>query len=71
MTTAPSELETRDAELITTWVEANVGGRVHGIERQSRWRPVWFVDGEREGIPYALCVRGERVDIPGVWPLAP
>lgn len=69
MTTTTTEHESRDDGLIGAWVEANVGGRVHGIERQSRWRPVWFVDGESEGAPYSLCVRGERVDIPGVWPL--
>lgn len=39
------------------------------VERQARWRPVWFVDVERAGETLELCVRGERVDIPGVWPL--
>ena len=44
-------------------------GTVTAIAGQSRWRPVWFVDVERDGERLELCVRGERLDIPGVWPL--
>jgi aminoglycoside phosphotransferase (APT) family kinase protein len=47
---------------VTTWLEANLGGRVVAIERQARWRPVWFADLERDGESLALCVRGERAD---------
>lgn len=54
---------------IRDWVGANVGGEVVSIVRQPRWRPVWFVDVERDGGRVELCVRGERIDIPGVWPL--
>ena len=61
--------EDRQDELICEWVVAHVGGRVTAIERQARWRPVWFVDVERDGQVLELCVRGERLDIPGVWPL--
>ena len=54
---------------IRRWIDDNLGGRVVTIERQARWRPVWFVDVDRDGDLLELCVRGERVDIPGVWPL--
>jgi aminoglycoside phosphotransferase (APT) family kinase protein len=54
---------------IRRWIDDHLGGRVVAIERQPRWRPVWFVDVERDGARLELCVRGERVDIPGVWPL--
>lgn len=56
-------------DLVTRWIETNVGGRVVAISRQARWRPVWFADVERDGDALELCVRGERSDIPGVWPL--
>ena len=61
--------DAREAGLITDWIGANVGGTVTAIVRQPRWRPVWFVDVERDGELLELCVRGERVDIAGVWPL--
>jgi aminoglycoside phosphotransferase (APT) family kinase protein len=54
---------------IRRWVDEELGGRVVAIERQARWRPVWFVDVDRDDDRLELCVRGERVDIPGVWPL--
>ncbi|HMV71614.1 MAG TPA: phosphotransferase family protein, partial [Pseudomonadales bacterium] len=54
---------------ITAWLYAHLGGRVLGIERQTRWRPVWFIDLERDGERLALCVRGERTDMPMVFPL--
>ena len=54
---------------ITAWLEANLGGRVQRISRQSRWRPVWFADMERNGEMLALCVRGERTDMPMIFPL--
>lgn len=59
----------RDEVAIREWVEAELGARVVAVERQPRWRPVWFVDAERGDERLELCVRGERVDIPGVWPL--
>lgn len=47
-------------------VEASVrdalGVHVLGVRRQTRWRPTWFVDAERDGAPLELVVRGERVD---------
>ncbi len=61
--------DARDDQLITEWVEAHIGGRVTALVRQARWRPVWFVDVVLGGETLALCVRGERLDIPGVWPL--
>ena len=61
--------DTRDAERIAEWVADRLSGVVTHIARQPRWRPVWFVDVERDGERLELCVRGERVDIPGVWPL--
>lgn len=45
---------------IASWVEANVGGRVTGVDRLRRWRPVWRVDYEQDGQALALIVRGLR-----------
>jgi aminoglycoside phosphotransferase (APT) family kinase protein len=54
---------------IRRWVHEHLSGTVVAIDRQARWRPVWWIDVERDGELLELCVRGERVDIPGVWPL--
>jgi aminoglycoside phosphotransferase (APT) family kinase protein len=59
----------RDEAAIRLWVHEHLGGEVLAIDRQARWRPVWFVDVEGDSERFELCVRGERVDIPGVWPL--
>lgn len=54
--------------LIREWLEKNLG-RVERLERQARWRPVWFADVVRDGEVLELCVRGDRTDYPGVFPL--
>lgn len=54
---------------IIDWLERHVGGRVVHIARQPRWRPVWFADVERDGETLELCVRGDRTDMPLVFPL--
>jgi aminoglycoside phosphotransferase (APT) family kinase protein len=55
------ELPTDEAtSRILGWVEHHVGGRVHAIERQGRWRPAWYVDVERDGAAVRLYVRGSR-----------
>jgi len=58
-----------DAGLITAWIEEYVGGRVTALARQPRWRPVWFATVERDHETLELCVRGERLDTPGLYPL--
>ena len=55
-------------DLVRDWFESNLG-RVLRIERQPRWRPVWFADVERDGEVLELCVRGDRTDFPGIFPL--
>jgi aminoglycoside phosphotransferase (APT) family kinase protein len=54
---------------VRAWLEVNLGPVAH-IARQGRWRPVWFADVERGSERLALCVRGDRVDMPLVFPLA-
>jgi aminoglycoside phosphotransferase (APT) family kinase protein len=61
--------ESEQTARVRAWLEAELG-RVVRIARQGRWRPVWFADVERGGQPLALCVRGDRVDMPLVFPLA-
>lgn len=56
-------------ERIRTWLQANVGGTVITIARQPRWRPVWFADVERDGELLQLVVRGDRTDMPLIFPL--
>ena len=58
-----------DVARLRAWLETNVGGRVLRAERQARWRPVWFADVERDGEVLELCVRGDRLDFAGVFPL--
>lgn len=54
---------------VTAWIETHVGGKVLGMQRQSRWRPIYFVDLEMDGQVRRLCVRGDRTDVPCVFPL--
>lgn len=54
---------------VARWVGANIGGQVAQITRQARWRPVWFVDVDRDGQRLELLVRGERTDMPLIFPL--
>jgi hypothetical protein len=51
---------------IIDWVRKNMGARVTGIRRQRRWRPVWRVDAEKNGVPMPLLFKGTRAwdDIP-------
>lgn len=56
-------------EQVRAWLGANIGGRVVRIVRQPRWRPVWFADVERDGELLELCVRGDRTDMPLIFPL--
>jgi aminoglycoside phosphotransferase (APT) family kinase protein len=54
---------------VSAWLRANIGGEVVRIVRQPRWRPVWFADVERDGEVLELCVRGDRTDMPLIFPL--
>jgi len=58
-----------DIRSITAWLDANVGGTVLRISRQPRWRPVWFADVEHDGEVFELCIRGDRTDMPLIFPL--
>jgi aminoglycoside phosphotransferase (APT) family kinase protein len=58
-----------DRGRIEAWLRKHVGGRVLRVERQPRWRPVWFADVERDGEVIELCIRGERTDMPLIFPL--
>jgi aminoglycoside phosphotransferase (APT) family kinase protein len=49
-------------------VSKELGVTVLDVRRQTRWRPTWFVDAERDGEAMPLVVRGERVDT-RVFPL--
>jgi len=56
--------------VIERWIGEHLGARVGNMTRQSRWRPVWLVDAERDGEPLPLIVRGERgIDTPLQFPL--
>ena len=41
----------RTDQLLTDWCREHLGAEVTGIRQQARWRPVWFVDVERDGEP--------------------
>ena len=56
-------------DAVIEWVETQLGARVVQIELQPRWRPVWFVEVERDGRSESLCVRGDRLDARHGFPL--
>lgn len=58
-----------DADRIRAWADRHLGGAVVRIARQPRWRPVWFLDVERDGEVLELVVRGDRTDMPLIFPL--
>jgi aminoglycoside phosphotransferase (APT) family kinase protein len=59
----------RETDVVVDWLTAELGGAVTAVRRQPRWRPVWFVDLERDGETLELCVRGDRRDVELVFPL--
>ncbi len=58
-----------ETQVVSDWLEENVGGRVVSIVRQPRWRPQWIADVERGNELVPLMVRGERYDCDMTWPL--
>ena len=54
---------------IVRWFAAQFGDEVVELSRQRRWRPVWFVSVERDGCVHELVVRGDRTDMPLIFPL--
>jgi aminoglycoside phosphotransferase (APT) family kinase protein len=60
---------TEGNDKIVAWMHANIGGEVTRIVRQPRWRPVWWVEVERDGEHLELCVRGDRTDMSLIFPL--
>jgi aminoglycoside phosphotransferase (APT) family kinase protein len=59
----------RTDELLTEWCREHLGADVTGIRQQARWRPVWFVDVERDGESSTIMVRGDRTDAAPLFPL--
>src|SRR5882757_108132 len=58
----PSVTEVADA------TARHLGMKITAVQRQTRWRPTWFVHGERDGATFDAVVRGARVDTE-VFPL--
>ena len=54
---------------IVRWMETEFGGSVVSLDRQARWRPVWFAEVDREGERHELVIRGDRTDMPLIFPL--
>lgn len=59
----------RTDQQLTEWFQSHLGARVTGIRQQARWRPVWFVDVERDGASSTVMVRGDRTDAAPLFPL--
>ena len=51
------------------WMPMQTSWKQRSICRKPRWRPVWFADCEVDGGVVELCVRGDRTDFPGIYPL--
>ncbi len=43
---------------VTESMRRNLGVTVTSISRQTRWRPCWFVVGERDGVEIDAASRG-------------
>jgi aminoglycoside phosphotransferase (APT) family kinase protein len=56
-------------QLLTDWCRDHLGAEVTAIRQQARWRPVWFVDVERDGESTTVMVRGDRTDAAPLFPL--
>ncbi len=69
MSEASDKPDDPDTARVRDWLAAHFGGEVVHIERQARWRPVWWADVEVDGVRRALCVRGDRTDMSLVFPL--
>ena len=54
---------------IAEWIRDHVGGTVVATRRQARWRPVWFLDVDRDGEHLDIMVRGDRTDAAPLFPL--
>jgi len=46
-----------------SWIESELGGQIIGFERQTRWRPAFFLDFERDGVSLPLYFRGARPEM--------
>lgn len=64
-----SDTVAAQTERVRTWIESELGATVTSIGRQPRWRPVWFVEADRDDEHLSLVVRGERTDMPLIFPL--
>src|SRR3954451_11173572 len=54
---------------VISWAESLRGGKVVSWGRQPRWRPMWFIDLDRDGTTERIVVRGQRADVPMPFPL--
>lgn len=67
--TVHDDTVSNDDASVVEWVERTVGGRVVTWSRQPRWRRVWFLDVETADGTVGVVVRGERTDLPEIFPL--
>ena len=65
---SPESLAAADGNIVG-WFERDFGGTVVDLARQTRWRPVWFATVDRGGARHELVVRGDRTDMPLIFPL--
>ncbi len=56
-------------DVIVRWFETEFDATVVDLSRQTRWRPVWFATVERDGQRDEMVVRGDRTDMPLIFPL--
>jgi aminoglycoside phosphotransferase (APT) family kinase protein len=64
-----SDTRAPDDDRVRHWLRTEFGGTVVELRRQPRWRPVWFATVERDGSVHRLVVRGDRTDMPLIFPL--
>ncbi|KAG1648180.1 hypothetical protein GQR58_030033 [Nymphon striatum] len=69
MVTAMTTSGDEQTEAIKGWLAAKFGGPVTSIERQARWRPVWFATVTTSDGPKDVVVRGDRTDMELIFPL--
>lgn len=60
--TAPGAGRVPEPREVAESLRRNLGMTVTSISRQTRWRPCWFVQAQRDGEAVAVVVRGDRIE---------
>jgi hypothetical protein len=60
--TAPDADRVPSPQEVAESLRRNLGMTVTSVSRQTRWRPCWFLEAQRDGEAMAVVVRGDRIE---------